>query len=99
MGWGQNTFKQTPTIVGTVTPVGSQLRIDPFELYNKEARIVASKMPPGTLARSARLIESGAIPCQEIVTATLPLSQLARAVASFNTWRDRQVKVAINPWE
>ncbi len=55
-------------------------------------------MPPGTLARAARLIEAGVIPCQEIVTAMLPLAELPKAVQSFNTWRDRQVKVAINPW-
>jgi L-iditol 2-dehydrogenase len=81
-----------------VCPAGSKVSVDPFELYNKEIRIVASKMPPATLARAARLIESGAIPCQEIVTATLPLAELTAAVRSFNTWRDRQVKVAINPW-
>ncbi len=81
-----------------VCPVGSEVRFDPFDLYNKEARIIASKMPPGTLTRSARLIESGAIPCGEIVTATLPLSQLPEAVAGFTTWRGKQVKVAIDPW-
>jgi L-iditol 2-dehydrogenase len=81
-----------------VCPAGSGVRIDPFELYNKEARIIASKMPPRTLGRSARLIESGFIPCDEIVTATLPLEQLAESVAAFNDHRDRQIKVAIDPW-
>ena len=81
-----------------VCPAGSRVRIDPFELYNKEARIIASKMPPRTLGRSARLIESGLIPCDEIVTATLPLEELAASVAGFNDHRDRHVKVAIDPW-
>jgi L-iditol 2-dehydrogenase len=81
-----------------VCPAGSTVRIDPFELYNKEARVIASKMPPRTLGRSARLIESGRIPCDEIVTGTFPLDDLAEKVAAFNDHRDSQVKVAIDPW-
>ncbi|MCJ7543077.1 MAG: alcohol dehydrogenase catalytic domain-containing protein [Phycisphaerae bacterium] len=81
-----------------ICPVGSSVAVDPFQLYNTEARIIASKMPPATLARSARLIEAGVIPIDQIVTALLPLSQLPTAVKSFNSWRDRQVKVAIDPW-
>jgi L-iditol 2-dehydrogenase len=85
-------------LVFGVCPMGSSLRLDPFELYNKEARIIASKMPPGTLDRSARLIESGRIPSREIVTATFGLDDLAEKVAGFNDYRDSQVKVAIDPW-
>ena len=81
-----------------VCPEGSSVRIDPFELYSKEARIIASKMPPRTLGRAARLIESGRIPCQEIVTGTFALDEVARRVAGFNDHRDSHVKVAIDPW-
>jgi L-iditol 2-dehydrogenase len=81
-----------------VCPMGSSVRIEPFALYNKEARIIASKMPPRTLDRSARLIESGRIPCEEIVTGTFALEKLAESVAGFNDHRDSQVKVAIDPW-
>ena len=81
-----------------VCPTGSSLRVDPFELYNREAKIIASKMPPRTLDRSARLIESGRIPCEELVTATFGLDALAEKIAGFNDHRDRQVKVAIDPW-
>ena len=81
-----------------VCPEGSSVRIDPFELYNKQARIVASKMPPATLDRSARIIEAGLIACDQIVTATVGLDQTGRSVAAFNDHRDSQVKVAVNPW-
>ena len=82
-----------------VCPTGAGIRIDPFELYNKEAKIIASKMPPRTLDRSARLIESGRIPCERIVTATFGLDELGAKVAGFNDHRDTQVKVAIDPWQ
>ena len=82
-----------------VCPAGSSVSFDPFEIYNKEARIVASKMPPRTLGRAARLIESGRIACDEIVTETRPLDRLAESVAGFSEHRDTQVKVAIDPWK
>jgi L-iditol 2-dehydrogenase len=81
-----------------VCPAGSKLSFDPFVLYNKEARIIASKMPPMTLDRSARLIESGRIANDKIVTATLPLSALADAIAGFEANAARQIKVAVDPW-
>ena len=82
-----------------VCPADETIRINPFELYNKEARVIASKMPPGTLDRSARLIAAGRIPCDKIVTETIGLSAMPEAVASFNDRRDRQIKVAVDPWE
>jgi len=81
-----------------VCPAGSRVGFDPFELYNKQAAIIASKMPPGKLPQAARLIEAGRIACREIVTAMLPLAELPDAVAGFNDRRDRQIKVAIDPW-
>ncbi len=81
-----------------VCPAGSEVRFDPHELFRKEAAIVGSKMPPGTLDRSARLIESGRIACEEIVTTTRPLERLAESVAGFETARDEHVKIAIDPW-
>jgi len=81
-----------------VCPHGTRVSFDPFEIYNKQARIIASKMPPLTLDRSARLIESGRIACDQIVTATFGLDRLSECVGGFNDQRDTQVKVAINPW-
>ena len=55
-------------------------------------------MPPATLDRAAKLIESGRIPCEDIVTGTFGLADLAEKVAGFNDHRDSQVKVAVDPW-
>jgi len=81
-----------------VCPAGSEIRIDPHELFRKEVRVIGSKMPPGTLDRSAGLIGGGAIDCERIVTTTLPLAEAADAVAAFNTARDRHIKIAVDPW-
>jgi len=79
-------------------PAGSKWTIDPSEIFSKELRIIGSKMPPGCLDRAARLIESGRIACDEIVTVTLGLDRLRQSVAEFNDHRESQVKVAIDPW-
>ncbi|MFP3937910.1 MAG: alcohol dehydrogenase catalytic domain-containing protein [Phycisphaerae bacterium] len=81
-----------------VCPAGSSVRFDPAELYEKQARIIASKMPPATLDKAGRLIEAGRIPCDELVTDTRPLDALANSVAGFNDHRNNQIKVAIDPW-
>ena len=81
-----------------VCPPDETVAMNPYELYDKEAKIIASKMPPLTLERSARLIESGRIACDRIVTATRPLAELDRAIAGFEANRESQIKVAIDPW-
>lgn len=81
-----------------VCPEGSAVTFDPNELYAKEAKIIASRMPPHKLDRAARLIEAGRIAVDEIVTDTRSLDDAADAIAAFNDHRDAQVKVAIDPW-
>jgi len=81
-----------------VCPAGARVSFEPHELFQKEARIIGSKMPPGALDRAARLIESGRIACEAIVTTTRPLADAADAIAGFNDHRDANVKVAIDPW-
>ncbi len=81
-----------------VCPPGRGVTVDPYVIYNKEAKVIGSKMPPMTLERAARLIESGRIACEEIVTSTLGLESLDEAVAGFNDVRESQVKMAVDPW-
>ena len=81
-----------------VCPAGTKVTFPAHEIFLKEARILGGKMPPGTLDRSARLIESGRIASSDIVTTTLGLDRLSEAVEGFNSQRDRAVKIAIDPW-
>jgi 2-desacetyl-2-hydroxyethyl bacteriochlorophyllide A dehydrogenase len=79
-------------------PLGSTLRIDPSQIFSKELRIIGSKMPPGRLDRAARVIESGHIACEDIVTDVRGLEATEGSVADFTSARNSQVKVAIDPW-
>ncbi len=81
-----------------VCPEASPVRSAPSDLNKKGEKTSPEKTPPAPLDRAARLIESGRISCDEIVTATIPLSEAGEAVSAFNDRRDSQVKRAADPW-
>jgi threonine dehydrogenase-like Zn-dependent dehydrogenase len=85
-------------LVFGVCPRDSRITINPFDLYNRQISIIASKMPPKTLPRAARLVEAGRIDVGAIVTQTWPLNRLDEAMDGFANARDKQVKVMIDPW-
>ena len=80
-----------------VCPKGSVVRIDPHEIYQREMRIIASKMPPRKLNPAARLLESGKIEYERIVTTVRGLDDVVEAIHLFTEGRDRNVKMAIDP--
>jgi len=80
-----------------VCPEDALVRINPAELYAREAKIIASKMPPHRLVRAARLIEAGKIDYRAVVTHRWPLERLAEAIGRFETARAEQIKVMIDP--
>ena len=81
-----------------VCPENAQIQISPFDLYQKEIKVVASKMPPGTLDRSSALLSSGMINIEEIVTTVLPLDSIAKGFEMFSNGKNKAVKIAIDPW-
>ncbi len=80
-----------------VCPSDGTVTINPHDLYQAEAKIIASKMPPLTLGRAARLIEAGLIDYERIVTTSLPLDGLTEAIGYFDEARDKHVKMLIDP--
>jgi 2-desacetyl-2-hydroxyethyl bacteriochlorophyllide A dehydrogenase len=81
-----------------VCPEDAKIQISPFDWYQKEIKVVASKMPPGTLNRSSALLSSGSINVDEIVTTVLPLDSIAQGFEMFSKGKDNAVKIAIDPW-
>jgi 2-desacetyl-2-hydroxyethyl bacteriochlorophyllide A dehydrogenase len=80
-----------------VCPKGREIHLDPHEAYQREMRIIASKMPPRKLNQAARLLESGNIDYERIVTTVRGLDGLVEAIRLFSEGRDRHVKIAIDP--
>ncbi len=82
-----------------VCPEAERLTLSPFDIFNKELRIVGSKMPPFMLGKAARMIESGAIDSDCLVTHVLPLTEIAEALRMFEEDKNRIIKIAIDPWQ
>ncbi|MCI0513674.1 alcohol dehydrogenase catalytic domain-containing protein [candidate division KSB1 bacterium] len=81
-----------------VCPDQARIQIAPYQIYQKEMKIIASKMPPQTLDRSVRLIEAGLIDVDRIVNRTLALSATATAFDMFEKAKHEVVKMMIDPW-
>lgn len=74
-----------------------KVEISPFELLWNEISIITAKMPPKTLDKAVRLIESGIINTDEIVTGQYGLKDVESCINKFRTSRETEVKMMINP--
>lgn len=81
-----------------VCPEDEKITVSPYEMFAKELRIIAAKMPPGTLARAVRILEAGLVDSDAIVTTTMPLASLPEAIGLFKSAKDRHIKIQIDPW-
>lgn len=81
-----------------VCPEDAILQVSPFLLYEKEMKLIASKMPPQTLDRSAKLLEAGIIDYDTIVNLVVPLERIEEAFQLFEQGRDKVIKIAVDPW-
>lgn len=86
-------------LVFGVCPADATIRISPHDLYQKEMRICSSKMPPYSLQRASEMILSGLIDYGAIVTGTFGLSELPEAIDRFESDRESQIKMMIDPWK
>lgn len=77
----------------------AKIEVSPFLLYGREVKIIASKMPPGTLNRSVRMLTTGLINVNEIVTTVLSLDQIGEGFRMFTEGKNKVVKIAIDPWK
>jgi 2-desacetyl-2-hydroxyethyl bacteriochlorophyllide A dehydrogenase len=82
-----------------VCPETEQLSFSPFDIFNKELTILGSKMPPYTLGKAARMIESGTIDSSRLVTHVLPLAEISEALRMFEEEKSHAIKIAIDPWQ
>jgi L-iditol 2-dehydrogenase len=65
-----------------VTPKGATIAVEPFALLTRELRIEPAWLNPLTHERAAKLIASGALELDRLVTRTVPLSEVPAIVAS-----------------
>jgi 2-desacetyl-2-hydroxyethyl bacteriochlorophyllide A dehydrogenase len=84
----------TMLVFGVAAP-DVRLAVSPFKVYNDEISIIGSMAVLNTFEPAMRLMASGAIDAETMITHTLPLAQFADAVQLV---RDREgLKVQVNP--
>ena len=82
-------------LVFGVTSPEVRLSVSPFQVYNDEISIIGSMAVLNTFEPAMRLMASGAIATESMITRPLPLDQFADAVQLV---RDRQgLKVQVDP--
>ena len=66
-----------------VAPADSRCNIDPYLIFSREIKIIGAKMPPLTMERAVKLVESGRIDYGTIISEAFPLEKLPEAFAMF----------------
>ncbi len=80
-----------------VAPAGSRCNIDPYLIFSREIKIIGAKMPPLTMERAVKLVESGRIDYGTIISEAFPLEKLPETFTLFEEGRDRVLKMAVTP--
>jgi L-iditol 2-dehydrogenase len=76
-----------------VAPAGAKVAIEPYELYRKELRIVASNINPNTMEKAIALLAAGTVKVGSIVSERVGLDELPKLLLSKPS--PQEVKVAL----
>jgi threonine dehydrogenase-like Zn-dependent dehydrogenase len=69
-------------VIFGVMPKGEQVAVSPYELLVKELRLESAWLNPLTHARAARMIASGVLDLDRLITRTIPLSEVPAVVGA-----------------
>jgi 2-desacetyl-2-hydroxyethyl bacteriochlorophyllide A dehydrogenase len=78
-----------------VAPAGASVKVEPFEIYNKDLTVYGSMAVNNTFYPALALLESGAVRVQPILTHTLPLAKYTDALALFRS--GESLKIQLTP--
>ena len=81
-----------------ICPEEERLPLSLTWLYRQQVSIITSRRPPREMGRAIRLLEQGAVDASAMVTGRFPLEQCEQAFRLFLGSKDRQIKMAIDPW-
>ncbi len=81
-----------------ICPEEERLSLSLNWFYRQQVRFLTSRRPPREMARAVALAERGGIEAERLVTGLYPLPSAAQAFRRFFEARDREIKMAIEPW-
>ena len=65
-----------------VAPIGAKVAIEPYELYRKELRLVASNLNPFTMEKAVAMLASGTVKVSGIVSHAVALDEVPQLLLS-----------------
>jgi L-iditol 2-dehydrogenase len=81
-----------------ICPAEERLSLSLNWFYNRQITLKTSRRPPREMKRAIDLLDLGYIELSEIVTGVYPLAETETAFHRFFNAREREVKMAIDPW-
>jgi 2-desacetyl-2-hydroxyethyl bacteriochlorophyllide A dehydrogenase len=81
-----------------ICPEEERLSLSLSWLYHQQVSMIGSRRPPREMSRAIRLLEQGAVDPSLFVTGRFPLERTEEAFRLFHEAKDRQVKMAVDPW-
>lgn len=76
-----------------VAPKGAKVAVEPYELYRKELRLIASNINPFTMEKAVALLAAGTVKTDGIVSQTVGLEDLPNIL--LNKPSPQEIKVAL----
>ena len=81
-----------------ICPQEERLPLSLGWFYQRQLTFLTSRRPPREMLRAIRLLEQGIIDGGKLLTGRLPLERIEEAFRLFFEAKDRQLKMAIDPW-
>ena len=76
-----------------VSPQGMRAEIEPHEVYRKELRIAGSFINPFTNSRAVKLVGSGAVRVEPLISHRFPLKDIHEALAVHSSGKANKVMI------
>jgi len=81
-----------------ICPQGEKLPLSMNWFYKHQVTFMTSRRPPREMQRALDFLSKGIVCAEAVVTNRYPLEQIERTFDLFANAKDREVKMAIDPW-
>jgi threonine dehydrogenase-like Zn-dependent dehydrogenase len=82
-----------------ICPKEERLPLSLNWFYRRQVSFLTSRRPPREMSRAIHLLEKGLVDSKVVVTGRYALEQIERTFELFVSGKDREIKMAIDPWQ
>lgn len=81
-----------------ICPEEERLELSMNWFYQQQVTFMTSRRPPREMERALKLLDKGIVSAKEVVTGRYPLEEIEHTFELFANAKDREIKMAIDPW-